>query len=274
MLHVAARLVGIAFVALISLATSNGHASDDHIANARAAFVAVWPEALEGRWPLDAKQRQLLKDYPLWPDLRAAYFSARLADTDPEALEAFMAKYDDLAPIRRLRYRYAEYLARTRQWSAYMANYQQHYKNTALDRLDCHALNATRAGDNGLDAPAIHELTQRLWRVPHSQDDACDATFAEFLKQGRIDSDDVRARLELAVDARNFGLAGYLAGMLDQSTRDAVSRWRDVANNPKRVLQQAAARASEKHSAEHLLYAANRLAIRDAPATADLWRSV
>ncbi|MEM7611364.1 MAG: transglycosylase SLT domain-containing protein, partial [Pseudomonadota bacterium] len=47
-----------------------------------------------------------------------------------------------------------------------------------------------------------------------------------------------------------------------------------VANNPKRVLQQAAARASEKHSAEHLLYAANRLAIRDAPATADLWRSV
>ncbi|MEN7341757.1 MAG: hypothetical protein AAAFM81_02400, partial [Pseudomonadota bacterium] len=81
---------------LVALVATSGVFASTYEAE-RAAFVDAWPNALKGIAP-DAKTARLLKDYPLWPDMQAAVFSANLATTPAAELDAFMQAHGDLAP--------------------------------------------------------------------------------------------------------------------------------------------------------------------------------
>ena len=81
----------------------------------RALFLDVYESVERGNWSsveaLVDDQQQLLQDYVLWPDLRAAWFRATVANADRSEIESFLDTYGALKPARDLRYRYALHLA-------------------------------------------------------------------------------------------------------------------------------------------------------------------
>ena len=236
------------------LAASAAFASD--IDAQRQAFIDAWPVALDGGLPTDREQRRLLKTYPLWPDLQAAVYSATLATTPSAEIEQFMQQHAALAPIRRLRYRYVSHLGRSAQWQRFLKHYNTHYAQSDLPPLDCLALRAHIATGQSADA-----LGRRLWLVGRSQHDFCDPAFATLKQRGFFTEALIRERLHLAIDARQFGLASYLAGMLDSAAADAVARWQRALGNPQQALADP-----RRYSSQQLTAAARKLALRDAPA--------
>ncbi|MEM9172778.1 MAG: transglycosylase SLT domain-containing protein [Pseudomonadota bacterium] len=241
----------------------------------RAAFVAVWDDVVDGQWRFTTAQKSLLRDYPLWPDLVAARYSWYVAadqfGTAPlDAIRTFIRDNPSLKPAQRLRYRFVSALARERRWAEFSEWFEAHYAGGKDAALHCQALAA--ALDNRLrwsDA-RIASRARALWRVGRSQHDACDSPFNTLRARGVITRDDVRARMQLALDARRWSLAAYLAGMLDTAAQQAVRRWRLAASNPERLLAQPLA----SDAPALLAYATRRVALRDPIAAKSAWQRV
>lgn len=236
----------------------------------RAVFEAHWDEALEGRWTLTAEDERALEDYPLAPDLRAAWYSARLADVDHAELERFMAGNDGLPPIRRLRYRYALHLATARDWGAYARLYAAHYEGAGIAALDCLHLRSRLARKGKSQDRTTVELARRLWRVPASQHRYCDAPFELLLADGTLGARERRERLSAAIEARNFSLAAYVADMIGPGAQRAVTRWRRMQRDARSVL----AAGARGFSAEQVDYGLRRLALREPLVAGEYWQAL
>lgn len=228
----------------------------------REAFREVYKAAERGEWaPVEAR-RDVLEDYILWPDLRAAWLRRNL---DAEnAVVAYLASYPTLKPTRNIRYRFARRLAQRGRHADYLSIYAYHYAELGDATLDCLAANARV--QLGYNAAAYHDA-ERLWLVGKSQDKACDPVFAWLRKTGRLDQRLLRERFALAIDARDFGLARYLARSIDQHHLDTAQRWLRARDNSLSLLQAADLSSQSSEYKEQLSYAAERIARRD-PETA------
>ena len=137
----------------------------------RLAFKSVYPAAERGEWAPVEAHATLLKNYVLWPDLRAAWLRAN-GDSEDEIRE-FLATWDMLKPAREIRYRYARRLARQSRDADFLALYDQYYATLGEPVLDCTAARAElklerreaaieKAYDG--DFSTFHQLTERLMR--------------------------------------------------------------------------------------------------------------
>lgn len=258
---------------LIALAgASAAPADDDRLQRQRAAFQQVWDEVVDGRWPLDPAQRALLKDYPLWPDLRAAHYSASLADTSQRELNAFMSSAPDLPPIRRLRYRYAEHQLSTANWATFARVYDAHYATAGIAALDCAALAAATEGLIRWPTARRDRLAKTLWLTSRSQHQRCDTPFNTLRSRGIIDETLIAQRLDLAIDSRRFSLAQYLSESLDDASRQRVARWKQAHQRPEHFLSTQSNLTAA--NAARLAHATKRVAVQNAPRALELWQRV
>lgn len=258
-------------VALIAIPPVSATA-DSRLDNQRQAFIDAWPIALEGQLPGDKRTLSLLKDYPLWPDLQAAVYSDQLKTMNHATLERFIQQHATLAPIRRLRYRYATYLGNSASWDKFWPFYQAHYANADLSALDCLALRGSLAATTK-SAASTQKLASKLWLVGRSQHDYCDQPFSTLLANGDIGPDLIRERMNLAIDNRQLGLAGYLAGMLGASEKAVVAQWRNALTRPSDTLTKAVNQTINL-SDEQVIAAVRKRALSDAPAAAKAWRAL
>ncbi len=239
----------------------------------REAFRAVYPEAELANWQAVVDQQDILRDYVLWPDLRAAWLRASLArkDRDDAEVNQFLNQYGTLKPARELRYRYSLQLASEQRMPEYLAIYQQFYQGLEIAKLDCLALHAELlAGEE----KKIVNRAQYLWLVGKSQAEECDPVFEHFQQTGQIDRDLYEQRYELAIAAKQFSLARYVSKSLDQVFYDEATQWLAAQNQPANFIRAHATRSDEATHRKQLAYAAERLAYSD-PALADeLWQSV
>ena len=235
----------------------------------RAAFRDVYKAAERGEWaPVEAR-RDVLEDYILWPDLRAAWLRRNLDDED--AVVEFLATYPALKPTRNIRFRFARQLMRRGRHADYLSIYAYHYADLGDATLDCLAANARI--ELGYHAAAFHDA-ERLWLIGRSQDKACDPVFAWLRKSGRLDRRLLQERYALAIEALDFGLARYLARSLDQDHLDSAQRWLQARDNSLAFLRTADLRSRTPEYMEQLTYAAKRLARRDPEAAYLEWRRI
>ncbi|HSD70865.1 MAG TPA: hypothetical protein VLB07_15000, partial [Woeseiaceae bacterium] len=117
----------VLFVALFSgYATVSAADAGDRLERQRASFVEAFPAAELGDWGPVEERQDLLSDYILWPDLRAAWLKARLkqdpmdAATESEVL-GFLSANGSLRLTRDLRYSYALKLASMGRLSDYLS---------------------------------------------------------------------------------------------------------------------------------------------------------
>ncbi|ROO24734.1 hypothetical protein SAOR_13840 [Salinisphaera orenii MK-B5] len=227
----------------------------------RSLFLDTLAAAEQGRLDETPAARRQLENYPLHDYLTAADLSHRLR-TDASAaldrrIDAFVTAHPDLPPARALRGRWLASLTRRERWDTLLAAVDTDADGTANRCRAVHARIA-RGGE-----PATEAL--ELWRVGHSQPDACDPVFAWLEDSGRLSADEILLRARLALLEGHFGLVRYLGRKLPEDRAARTDRWLDVAQNPERLA------SAGPLDTDVAVYVFKRLALRDLDAATDLY---
>jgi len=241
----------------------------------RQLFKDVFEAVERGDWSvvekLPAADSELLRRYVLWPDLRATYWRADIRQASDTELDAFMQRYGTLRPARELRYRRAMYLASSGDLAGYQGIYERFYQGQNIPKLDCLSLQAElEAGRHArVNARAID-----LWLVGKSQVSECDPVFSYLDEQKLLGPVEYRKRYQLAIDAREFRLARWLAKKIDPQHVEDATLWIKAQSRPEEFLDTYARRENGEIAAEQLAYAAERLTYRDPELALAAWKRV
>ena len=268
-------IVGIVIlVAFRGPAAQAGSATAD-LEQQRGLFRSVFPSVERGDWtPIDdlsAADRQLLQQYTLWPDLRATWLRANIDSVSAAEIDAFVEQYGTLRPARELRYRYALNVARNQDLQGYLRIYEQFYQGQDVEKLDCLALQAE------IEAGRHRRVELRaidLWMVGKSQVGECDPVFEYLDAQELLGPAEYEKRYRLAVDARNFTLARWLAKSIDESHVDEASEWMRAEQDPAGFLRREREQPGDEVLRRQLAYAAERLTYQDPTIALELWEGV
>jgi soluble lytic murein transglycosylase len=269
-----AFLRGVAAV-LAFIAFTSTPALGDSTAAQRELFKRVYATVERGDWSpvedLAPGERGLLESYVLWPDLRAAWLRANLKTVPAPEIDAFLGSHGTLQPVRELRYRQALQLAQSDDLAGFQRLYEQFYQGRGIARLDCLSLQADIAAGRYTRVPG---RAINLWLVGQSQVEECDPVFDYLSDNNLIGPVAYRKRFELAIEAREFGIARWLAKSIDQQHIDTASSWQQAQANPQRFLERHNAAANNDTYRRQLAYAAERLTYADADAAHRLWSTI
>ena len=261
-----------AIVAVLTLLLQGTAVASPGVDKQRELFRQVYADVERGNWEsveaLSTADRSLLREYVLWPDLRAAWYRATLGTTDRDSLEAFLDQHGTLKPARELRYSYALHLADAGQLDRFLRIYQAYYQGLGVARLDCIALHAEIEAGSG---DRIVNRGRDLWLTGHSQAKECDPVFAYMREQKQLTDDDYRARFALAVEAREFRRARWLARSLDEALVEQANDWLRAQSKPQQFVDTHAQRADTALAREQLAYAIERITYRDPQRALELW---
>ncbi len=241
----------------------------------RSLFRDVFAEVERGNWnaieELAAEDQKSLRRYLLWPDLRATWLRANIDSVSRADIDAFVQRYGILKPARELRYRYALNFIRNKDFAGYLKIYEQFYQGLDIEKLDCLALQSEiKAGRHR----RVEIRAVDLWLVGKSQVSECDPVF-EYLDERRLlGVVEYKLRFDLAVTARNFTLAKWLAKSIDQRHVDIALDWQQSQTNPADFLKQKRNRSDDRSLRDQLVYAAEQLTYRDPELAYDLWHKV
>lgn len=220
----------LSLLAVLCLLTPVGGVVAD-LGAQRTAF----PDALRAAKRGDAagveRHLELLADYPLLPYLDYYLLGNRLELAEADAVSAFLANNVDLPVNARLQRDWLLALARRNRWQTFL----DQWGPTSDTTLRCHWVNAHIRTDQA-ENDAVIAVATELWLVGRSQPDACDPVFAWMERASHLTDGLVQQRMELALDARQFSRAVWLARRLDEADRDFVQRWQAMQSNPMRAL--------------------------------------
>lgn len=230
------------------------HADGGDLGPQRNAFASALQAAKRGDADTVARHRAVLDGYPLYPYLDYYLLGNSFHRADPAAVAEFVAQWPDLPVNARLSSDWLRALARQRRWDLYLAEWSDTHDTT----LRCHWVSANIATGNGDDDEVV-AMAESLWLSGRSQPDACDPVFAWLEESGRLTAGLVQDRILLALEARQFSLAGWLARRLDASDRDFVARWRAMQRAPARELVAQSLRADSPRERQLVLAGLDRL---------------
>ena len=241
----------------------------------RELFRETYAEVERGNWgvieSLEADDQQRLRTYVLWPDLRATWMRANINSIPDSNVDAFVQQYGTLKPARELRYRQALNYVRNKDLAGYLRIYEQFYRGQEITKLDCLALQADiEVGQHR----RVERRAVDLWLIGESQVAECDPVFDYLGKQNLLGLTEYQKRFDLAVDARNFTLAKWLAKKIDQQHVDTASNWQQAQANPEDFLRLSRKSADDQILKEQLVYATERLTYRDPEIAHELWGRV
>jgi len=111
-----------------------------------------------------------------------------------------------------------------------------------------------------------------LWFTGKSMPASCDPLFARLLSDGRLSSDDVLLRFQLALNADNLSLAKNLNRQLAQSdTALSDESFNSVASEPNKWFKQNLHHAVNRSDRALVVYAINQIARNDLILANNLW---
>ncbi len=254
----------LTLLALCLLGGANALAADAALDHQRTVFREAWIEAERGNWRAVQPRLGDLDGYPLLPDLKAVYLRATIKQQPNTDIARFLDANDALWITPSLRRRWINTLAQRDDWQAFLEVYRSHYAESGQTQLDCLAAEAmAKTGD----AQGFARESRRLWLVGISQPKECDAVFARLRQSGQLTDELIRARLDLALEAGQFGLAAYLARQLEDAQQQRVKRWQRMRDTPAVELATAKPLRGADRDSALVIFGLDRLA-RNEPDTA------
>lgn len=234
----------------------------------RSAFRAVRADVELGNWQPARQYEALLKNYVLWPDLRAIFLRANLKNADHGEIETFLHQYGVLKPARELRYRYALHLANEDRLPEFLGIYQQFYQGLEIANLDCLALRAEiKSGQEN----RVTRRAQNLWLVGKSQAQECDPVFENLRSRNLLTTQHYADRFNLAIESKQFSLARYLARSLDTSYLSEAEEWLSAQNQSEDFIAGWLGYADTELTKRLFAYAIERLAYDNPIAASQHW---
>lgn len=170
-----------------------------------------------------------LRDYPLRPYLEGTVVQRLIARDRPEAdaaWAAFRRQHADSPWLRDLEREWWRSLGRRQAWEQLA---QAMPAPPDIDDLRCLGLRARL--ETGGDASLVAD-TQAVFRTGHSLPEACTRPFEWLRDSGHRPPALVLERLQLALEAREFGLARYLLRLLPEDQRAAPTRALRLRSDP------------------------------------------
>ena len=260
-------------VALVMLVWSTTHGAE--IDEQRDLFLQVHEAVERGNWTafekLEAADQELLQQYLLWPDLRAAFLRATINTASHADITAFLDQYGTLKPARELRYRYALHLAMHDDLAGYLKIYQAYYQGLKDTKLDCLAITAKL--ENG-SIPRIVNRARELWLIGNSQVNECDDVFAFLHDNNLLGPAEYRKRFALAIDAREFTLARWLAKSIDQKHVDEAAQWQKARSISQAFVRTRHEPTNDANTLKQLVYAIERITYADPVRARELWKDI
>ncbi len=263
--------IGISIAAVALGAAVAGPAAEPAAEQQRELFRTAWQEAERGQFgvveSLPADERAALESYVLWPDLEGAYLRSTIRRAEAAAIRRYLDANGTTKPARELRYQWSLELVRRGDHRAYLDIYDAFYDELGIARLDCLALQSKlELGKSG----GVAESARQLWRVGRSQVDECDPVFDWMRDLDLLATADYEDRFALALGAREFRLARWLARQLDPSRLALATDWLSAQSDPARYLR----RGGDGTNADRLAYAAEQLTYDDPLLAESLWKAL
>ncbi len=209
-----------------------------------------------------------LTDYPLYPYLDYADHARRLPELSESEVADFRARWSDTPLADRLYGTWLDNLASRGAWDVYLRNYSSNTAPTADVARQCTYL---RALDRSGEHTAAMAGVGVLWRVGTSQPKACDALFALWITRGHVTNGIVWDRLTLALQARSWELARYLAALLSPELKRQGDLFYRVARDPALVRDTARFATNDEATRAIVVFGVRRLAQVDPDAAAGAW---
>ena len=229
------------------------------LSDERALFIKLRPSAERGNWSAIEPHLDELADYPLLPDLRAAWLRRRMGPATDQEMARFLNANASLGFTNGLRLSWARSMAARGEWARYLSVYETHLAAREDTSLDCFALRARLAlgPDDALADDALP-----YWLSAFSQPKECDPVFEYLEESGALTPERRRARIDLALEAGQLRLARYLARPLPATEQTRIERWARMQSDPARELQKPG-QFRDDDSLRLAAYGLRRLARRD-----------
>jgi len=200
--------------------------------------------------------RERLDGYLLKGYLDYTYLKPRLASARKTEIRAFLTTNADAPISDLLRRQWLRDLAARGDWETYVAE----FKGVDDDpELLCHWLNQQLR--KGEQQASLMGRIEELWLTGRRLPTTCQPVFEAWRRAGHMTNDLVWARIQLAMERGNLGLASAIARDLPSAERVWVNRWQAMYRNPVRELSRIrypletpVARMIVKHGVVRLAY--------------------
>ena len=246
---------GLLFLcALLACAGMARAAQDDDFLAAREAFRVGDVVKFE-------RSAKSLSGYPLEPYIAYWRLRLRLEQATPEEVQALLERTKDAPVAVSLRADWLRLLATRQQWEQFDAEYTQAPGEDV--ELLCYTLQSRwRAGKE-----EALSYARRLWFSGRDRPDSCTPMFDALAERSQLGPDDVWARIRLALEAGNAGVARRAAEYLPAKEQPEARVLSGIAVNPQAFLEHKNFNLKTRAGRETVMYAAHRLA-RTAPSQA------
>lgn len=249
----------ISFIIALLLATTAHAASQDaDFLVAREAFRAGDAVRFE-------RYAKSLNDYVLEPYIAYWRLRLHLNDTATSEVQALLARLQDGPVSNSLRVDWLKALAAKQQWDLFDAEFPQLVGEDTV--LTCYSLQSRLRGGDG----AALSYARTLWFTGRDMPDSCAVVFDALAANQRLTVDDIWARIRLALEAGNTGVARRVAEYLSAGQQADTRAWGGIAVNAMAYLDKKAFDLKTRAGRETVMFAAHRLARTSPHLAAQQW---
>ncbi|MBI1989305.1 MAG: lytic transglycosylase domain-containing protein, partial [Betaproteobacteria bacterium] len=240
--------------ALLLAACAHAASQDDNFLAAREAFRVGDAVKFE-------RAAKSLGGYVLEPYVDYWRMKLRLENADADEVRALLVLLRDGPVAARLRADWLKVLGMKQQWELFDTEYPQLVNENA--ELACYALQSRLR----IDAQAALGAARAFWFSGREQPESCNALFETLAERGHLTVDDVWARIRLALEAGNTGVARRVAEYLPKGQLADTRAWAGIAVNAQSFLDKKAFNLKTRAGRETVMFVVHRLA-RTSPALA------
>ena len=206
-----------------------------------------------------------LANYPLEPYAAYWRFRLRLDEASPEAVRAMLLRLQEGPVVTSLRTDWLKQLGMKQQWDVFDAEYPQ-LESPDIE-LVCFSLQS-RLRTGGAEALS---KARALWFSGRDQPESCTPLFDALTVTKQLSADDVWARVRLALEAGNTGVARRALDYLPAKEPAEAQAWPAIAVNPQAFLERRNFNLQTRGGRETVMYAVHRLARSAPPLAAQHW---
>ncbi len=238
---------------------------DIHAAGPEEDFLAARDAFRVGDLVKLERYAKSLNDYVLEPYVAYWRLRLRLDEATPEEVQALLERVKDGPVSNSLRTDWLKTLAAKQQWDLFDAEYPR-LVGEDIDLL-CYSLQSRlRAG--GTEALSY---ARALWFNGREQPESCNTLFDTLAAQQLLTADDIWARIRLALEAGNTGVARRVAEYLSAKEQPDGAALARIAINPQAYLDRKKFQLKSRAGRETAMFAVHRLARTSPPLAAQQW---
>jgi soluble lytic murein transglycosylase len=253
-----------AVLALALLWQSGAHAALLKATSSEDLFLAAHDAARAGDKAKLAKILPQLQGYVLLPYVEAWNMKLHFDEIPNDTISAWLENERGNYLADRVRADWLKWLGAHQQWDRFDIEYPK-LVNEDLE-ITCYAI----ASRTRHDASAVSDA-RAIWKTAKDLPDSCTPLMTDLIARGVIGSDDIWARVRLALEAGNVGVAERVARSLPAAEIPESKAMDRIAKKPQAWLDKPPPSLANRPARELTLFALNRLARADPQLADSYW---